>query len=324
MTEFDFSRIVDAHSRVSQHIVRTPLLNSAMLDEAAGCELFVKSESLQRTNSFKFRGALNMILQLPPEKLKIGVVAYSSGNHGQGVAAAARLAGTRAVIVLPSNAAAVKVESCRWWGATIITYDQATESRDTVAQRYIEAGMTLIPPFDDHAIIAGQGTAGLEMCEQLIERSVNPDIVIAPCSGGGLAAGVVTAVHHYFPHAEFCVVEPQGYNKMGRSLHGGVRVENEHEARTVMDALIARAPGIRSFEILRKRAASGVSVSDEESLAGVAAAFRYLKLVLEPAGAAALASALAKKLDLRGKKVAIVCSGGNIDSATFCKALNQI
>ncbi|NKM65686.1 pyridoxal-phosphate dependent enzyme [Rhizobium leguminosarum bv. viciae] len=281
MTEFDFSRIVDAHSRVSQHIVRTPLLNSAMLDEAAGCELFVKSESLQRTNSFKFRGALNMILQLPPEKLKIGVVAYSSGNHGQGVAAAGRLAGTPAVIVLPSNAAAVKVESCRWWGAT-------------------------------------------EMCEQLIERGVKPDIVIAPCSGGGLAAGVVIAVHDYFPRAEFCVVEPQGYNKMGRSLLGGVRVENEHEARTVMDALIARAPGLRTFEILRKHAASGLSISDEESLAGVAAGFRYLKLVLEPAGAAALASVLAKKIDLRGKKVAIVCSGGNIDSETFCKALNQI
>lgn len=173
LTLFDFSRIADAHSRLSLHIVRTPLLNRPMLDEVAGCELFVKSESLQKTNSFKFRGALNMILQLPPEKLKIGVVAYSSGNHGQGVVAA-RLAGTPAVIVLPSNAAAVKLESCRWWSATIVTYNQATESRHTVAQRYIEAGMTLIPPFDDHAIIAGQGTAGLEMCEQFIERGVNP------------------------------------------------------------------------------------------------------------------------------------------------------
>lgn len=265
-----------------------------------------------------------MILQLPPEKLKTGVVAYSSGNHGQGVAAAARLAGTPAVIVLPTNAAAVKVESCRWWGAPIITYDQATESRDTVAQRFIEAGMTLIPPFDDHAIIAGQGTAGLEMCEQLIERRVNPDIVIAPCSGGGLAAGVVTAVHHYFPNAEFYIAEPQGYNKMGRSLLGGVRVENEHEARTIMDALIARAPGVRPYEILRKHAALGLSISDEESLAGVAAGFRYLKLVLEPAGAAALACAFTKKVDLQDKKVAILCSGGNVDSATFCKALNQI
>ncbi len=293
-----------------------------MLDRLLGCELFIKAESLQKTASFKFRGALNRLMQLSPAQLERGVVAYSSGNHGHGVAAAASVIGTSAVIVLPKGASPVKVESCRWWGAKILTYDPDLVNREDVARDYLERhGMTLIPPFDDYAIIAGQGMVGLELCEQMISLGKAPDIVVIPCSGGGLSSGVTTSVREFFPQSECIVSEPAGYDKMSRSLKLGSRTSNEHEAKTIMDALIGKLVGEKTFEILKRQKVKAVSVSDADSIAGTFAAFRYLRLVLEPGGAAALAAVLTGKIDLAGKCVAVVCSGGNIDSATLAKIL---
>lgn len=321
MTSIGIADVLAARDRIRPHVVRTPLAASPMLDEATGCSVLVKAESLQLTGSFKFRGALNMIRQLDAAALGRGVVAFSSGNHGLGVAAAARFSGTSAVIVLPTTAAAVKVENCRWWGAEIVTYDPATERREDIAERFIAAGRTLVSPFDDDRIIAGQATAGLEMCEQLVARGVKPDAVVVPCSGGGLSSGVVLAVRHFFPDADCVVAEPAGYTKMARSLAAGHIIPNEAEAQTVMDALIGRLPGKRSFSILAREKVRAVAVTDADALKGVAAAFRHLRLVVEPGGAAALAALVCGRLDLKGRRVAVVCSGGNVGADVFSAAI---
>lgn len=318
MSTFSIDDIRAARTRISAHTVRTPVLSSPMLDKLLGCEIFVKAESLQKTGSFKFRGALNKLSQLSVEERKRGVVAFSSGNHGHGVAAAAAKVGTSAVIVLPTNAAPAKVEACRWWGAEIVMYDQATQKREDVARPYFEdRRMTLISPFDDHQIMAGQGTAGLELCEQMEELGLTLDAVVTPSSGGGLSSGVMTAVRFSFPLVECFVSEPAGYDKMARSLALGSRTSNDHEARTVMDALIGRLVGERTFPVLKSLGAQAVSVSDAEVLEAVYAAFRYFKLVVEPGGAAALAAVLTGRIKLPGKRIAVLCSGGNIEDGLF-------
>lgn len=321
MSSIGIAEILSARDRIRAHVVHTPLVGSAMLDEQTGCSVLVKAESLQVTGSFKFRGALNKILQLDTTSRERGVVAFSSGNHGQGVAAAARIAGTTAVIVLPATAATVKVESCRWWGAEIVTYDPDTEHREDVARRFTSIGRTLVPPFDDHEIIAGQATVGLEMCEQFVSRGTRPDVVVVACSGGGLSSGVVLAMRHFFPDIECYIAEPAGYTKMARSLKAGHIVPNETEAKTVMDALIGRFPGTRTFSILSSQNVRAVAVSDEEALNGVAVAYRSLRLVIEPGGAAALAALVAGKVDAIGRQVAVVCSGGNVDATVFSRAI---
>lgn len=322
MNAFDPADIHAAQARLAPHIVRTPLLNSPMLDRLLGCEIFIKAESLQKTGSFKFRGALNMILQLSVAQLQRGVIAYSTGNHGQGVAAAASVAGTSATILLPKTAPAVKVENCRWWGANVVTYDPATQRREEVARSYIdEQGLTLIPPFDDHAIIAGQGTVGAEICEQLSARNKKPDAVIAACSGGGLSSGVFAAVRQRYPGAECYIVEPERYDKMARSLQSGVPATNHQEARTVMDALSGRMAGQKTFSLLKTQCVKAVTVSDDDAMAGVAAGFRHFRLVLEAGGAAALCALLTRKISLPGRCVAVVGSGGNIDAAAFAGML---
>lgn len=322
--KFDIALIREAHDRIRQHIVYTPLLPAPMLDARLGCELLVKAESLQKTGSFKFRGALNMILQLPPDAIARGVVAFSSGNHGQAVAAAAALVGAPAVIVLPENAARVKVEACRWWGAEIVTYDQATQLREVVAEPYaIGRKMTLVPPFDDHRVMAGQGTAGIEICEQLRALGKSSDAIVACSSGGGLSSGVMTALRAEYPEVTCYVAEPFGYDKLNRSLMAGERVANAHEARTVMDALIGRMVGVATFPVHQALGTRSLAVTDDEALAGVGAAYRHLRLVVEAGGGAALGAVLAGKADFKGQTVVVVCSGGNIDPVQYSQLLSD-
>jgi threonine dehydratase len=322
MSTLALSDLHRARDRLAGRIVRTPLLESAMLNELAGCRLFVKAEPLQKTGSFKIRGALNKILSIPEEKRKSGVVAFSSGNHGQGVAASARMTGCPAVIVMPKDAPAIKIESCRWWGAEIVLFDRERDDREAIGRKIVaERGMTLVLPFDDPEVMAGQGTAGLEIAEQLEEAGAKPDALFVNCSGGGLASGVLTGVKAAFPGVQGYTVEPAGFDKMARSLATGEPQANERLTGSIMDALMARLPGKLTFAALRELGAKGLSASDDEALVAMAAAFRTLKLVVEPGGAAALAAVLAKKVDLSGRTAVVVCSGGNVDPAMFQRAL---
>ena len=322
MDEFGIEAIRQAAARLQGRVVRTPLLESPMLRERAGCRLFVKAESLQLTGSFKIRGALNKILSMDEPARRAGIVAFSAGNHGEGVAAAARAVGCPAVIVMPNTAPRIKVDNCRWWGAEVVAYDPQTEDRVEVAQRVARSrGMAVVPPFDDHAVMAGQGTCGLEIAEQLNALQVVPDAVVINCSGGGLASGVAEAIRDAFPATRIFIAEVQGYEKVARSLATGIPQSNPSVPKTVLDGIAGPTAGTRTVEVLRRHQASGLGVSDDEGLAGVAAAFRLLKLVVEPGGAAALGAVLAGKADVAGKNVVVIASGGNVDPAVFAQAL---
>lgn len=323
MTEFTIARIRDAAQQLRGRVVRTPLLESAMLSERAGCKLFVKAEPLQRTGSFKFRGALNKLLSMDTSARSGGVVAFSAGNHGQAVAAAARASGCPAVIVLPNGAPKIKVESCRWWGADVVMYDPHEQDRVEVARTVAETrGMTIVSPFDDYDIMAGQGTCGLELSEQLEELGVKLDAVLVNCSGGGLSSGVTEAVKHAFPEVDVYIVEPEGYEKMARSLATGVPQKNLSVPRTILDGIAGPVAGALPLTVLRRNGVKALSVSDAEALSAMAAAFRYLKLVIEPGGAAALAAVLSHKANVSGRNVAVIASGGNVDVDVFVRALS--
>lgn len=322
---FSYRNILQASERLRGRIVRTPILSSPMLNQAAGCRVIVKAESLQRTGAFKYRGALNKLLSLPAEARARGVLAFSTGNHGHAVAAAAAGVGCPAVIVLPRNAAEIKIANCRWWGAEIVLYDPATEDREEVGRRIAEPrGMTVVPPFDDFDIIAGQGTAGLELVEQLTEEDITPDAYLAPCSGGGLVSGTIAALKHAHPDLPCYFVEPAGLEKMAPSMLTGKPERRPGSGSTLMDGLSGPVAGTKTLAILREHGALGLNASDREALAAMAAAFSHLKLVLEPAGAAALAAVLSRKDLFEGKTVAVLCSGGNVDPTVFAQALTRL
>ncbi|AEM85660.1 threonine ammonia-lyase [Streptomyces violaceusniger] len=319
---FGIDTIHEAARRLSGHVVRTPLLTSPMLDELVGARVLVKAECLQLTGSFKVRGALNALLTLDEEARRAGIVAYSAGNHGQGVAAAARLAGCPAVIVMPHDAPRIKVDNCRWWGAETVLYDPRTEDREEVARKILQdRGMTLIPPFDDVRVMAGQGTVGLEVAEQARGLGLPPDAVLVNCSGGGLASGVITALDHAFPGMTHHIVEPAGFDKMARSLATGRVCANPHPPGGLMDAISGPVAGARPLAVLRHHDVTGLTVTDEEVLAAMGTAHRLLKIVVEPGAAASLAALLSGKVDVRGRTVALVASGGNVDPAVYRRAL---
>jgi threonine dehydratase len=317
----DLAAVEAAAKRLAGQAIETPLLESHDLNARTGGRIFIKPETLQRTGSFKFRGAFNKISQLPPDA-KGGVVAFSSGNHAQGVAAAAQIRGLPAVIVMPMDAPAIKIANTRSYGAEVILYDRYREDREQVAGRLAaERGATLVRPYDDPDIIAGQGTIGLEIARQCQAKSAAPDIVLCPAGGGGMIAGCATALTALLPGVKVYAVEPQGFDDTARSLAAHKRVGNEPGKTTICDALMAPMPGELTFAINGRLLAGGLAVSDKEVQAAMAYAFRTLKLVIEPGGAVALAAALAGKIDLRGHTAAIVCSGGNVDPATFCAAI---
>lgn len=317
-----FDDIEAAMTRLSGVCVRTPLLSSPALDAATGARVLIKPEILQRTGSFKFRGAYNAVAALDETQRRRGIVTCSSGNHAQGIAAAAQLFGVPATIVMPSDAPPLKRDRTRSYGARIVPYDRATGDRDVIAAEVVEeTGGVFVSPYDDAGVISGQGTAGVELVQQARELAGEPDLVLVPCGGGGLTAGVALAVKTLAPSARVMTVEPEGFDDHARSFLSGRREENAARAGSVCDALLAPRPGELTFEVNRSRVAGGLSVSDEEALAAVAYAWRELKLVVEPGGAVALAALLSGKVDAAGRTAVVVLSGGNADPGVFARAV---
>lgn len=317
-----YDDILAAAVRIEGEAVRTPLVTSPALDAKLNARVFLKPECLQRTGSFKFRGAFNAVSQIPADRRANGVVACSSGNHAQGVAAAAALHGLPATIVMPSDAPAIKRERTEGYGATVVSYDRSSQDRDALTEAIAaEKGATLVHPYDNRDVIAGQGTIGLEIVEDLRARGLTPDVVLVCCGGGGLTAGVALAIKTLVPSAAIYPVEPEGFDDQARSFAAGERLRNTRTAGSVCDALLTPMPGVLSFALNKPRIARGLVVSDAEALAAVGYAARELKLVLEPGGAVALAAALSGKVDLGGKIVAIVLSGGNVDPAILAGAV---
>jgi threonine dehydratase len=310
---------VDAAAKTLAGVaIRTPLLNSPVLDALLGARVFLKAETLQRTGSFKFRGAYNKISSIPPDRRANGVVAYSSGNHAQGVAHAAALCNMPAVIVMPSDAPQAKRERTAAFGAEVVLYDRDTEDRAAIARDIAQKrGAVLVPPFDDPYVIAGQGTAGREICEDLEKLGVKPEVAVVGASGGGLIAGIALAMKARVPGAKFYSAEPEGFDDTLRSFKSGRREVNPRMSGTICDALMTSTPGVITWEINRKLVGEGVSASDVEVGRAVAFAFRELKLVVEPGGAIGLAALLAGKLDIKSKVVVAVLSGGNVDAELF-------
>src|SRR3954454_3742345 len=299
--------------------VRTPLLSSPALDERVGAKVFLKPEMLQRTGSFKFRGAFNKLSSIPQAARGGGVVAFSSGNHAQGVAAAAQILNMRATIVMPADAPRSKRERTKGYGAEVVLYDRDREDREAIAGDIARKhGATLVRPYDDPKVIAGQGTVGREIAEDLALLGVTPDIVVAPASGGGLVAGVAIAVKARYPQAAVMSAEPEGFDDHARSLRAGKREPHRAEGRTICDALMATVPGEITFAINQRLLTQGVTASDAEVGAAVAFVFREFKLVVEPGGAVGLAALLAGRIE-RGKVVVIVLSGGNVDADMFAR-----
>ncbi len=307
-----------AARRLAGVAIETPLLQSSQLDEMTGGTVLLKPECLQRVGSFKIRGAYNLLSQLSPEQARRGVVAWSSGNHAQGVAAAGAMLGIHTAIVMPEDAPVAKLENTRRLGGEVITYDRYTGDREAIAREIAaERGAELVPSFDHADIIAGQGTVGLEIAAQSIALGMPVDQVLIPCGGGGLSSGSAVALKAKLPDVAVITVEPENYDDTAQSLQSGRRVSVPTTQRSVCDALLVASPGELTFDIMRKFVDAGLVVSDDEVKSALRFAFRDLKLVVEPGGAAALAAVLAEKIDFEGKTTAVVLSGGNVDVELF-------
>jgi threonine dehydratase len=306
-----------AAKRIAPAIVRTPLLHSDALDEAAGARVFVKAECLQRFGAFKMRGAYNCIAAFAPDVRARGVIAFSSGNHGIAVTGAARDFGVPATIVMPADAPLIKCDTIRALGGEIVFYDRLAEDREAIgASLARERGSALVKPFDDEFVIAGQGTIGLE-----IAQDVSADVVLTPASGGGLASGIAIALAGVSPKTRVYAVEPSGHDDIARSLASGATEHNAPGVRSICDALLVERPGDITLPLLRANIAGALAIEDEEALAAMAFAFRHLKIVLEPSGAAALAALLSGKLDVKGGTAVVIASGGNVDPGVFARVL---
>ncbi len=317
-----YEDVLDAAGRLEGYTVKTPLIRSDVLDAAVGARVFIKAECLQRTGSFKFRGAYNRLCRLNADELTRGVVAFSSGNHAQGVASTAGLMGTPAVIVMPADAPKAKIEGTRALGGEVVLYDRRTQSREAIAAEIgRERRAVVVPAFEDFHVIAGQGTVGLEAAEQLRALGERADLLLAPASGGGLIGGIGLAFGALSPLTRLYAVEPEAYNDHALSLAAGRPVTVTPSEPSLLDALMAPAPGEMTFALNGKRLSGALGVSDDEALAAMAFAFRHLKLVLEPGGAAALAAVLAGKADMAGQTVLVVASGGNVDAEIYGKAI---
>jgi threonine dehydratase len=314
----------DAAARIRGVAVRTPLLEFAPLNERVGGRVLVKFEGAQHTGSFKFRGAYNRLSRIGEKDREAGVVAWSSGNHAQGVAAAARMLGMPATIVMPSDAPAIKVANTRALGAEILPYDRFTQSREEIATALAaERGAVLVPSFDDPFIIAGQGTAGLEIVEQAAEAGAAIGRVLVCCGGGGLVAGIATAVKDLSPAISVYSVEPAAFDDTARSLASGRRESVAADARSICDALLAPRPGELTFPINRALLAGGLAVSDDSVKAAMRFAFEAMKLVVEPGGAVALAAALEGIAPTSDGATVVVVSGANLDAGMFAEVLGE-
>lgn len=318
----DITMIEAAAARLTGQARRTPLLSAPLLDALAGRRIFVKAECLQWTGSFKFRGGWSAVSALQPDVRAKGVFAVSSGNHAQGVALAAARHGVAAAILMPSDAPAVKIANTRAYGAEVLLYDRAHDDRDAIGATLVaERGMTLIRPYDDAQVIAGQGTTGLEIAEQAAEAGITEAPVLTCCGGGGLSAGIALALEARAPGLRVQTVEPRGFDDMARSLAAGVRLGNPSATGSVCDAILTPRPGEITFPVLQRLAGPGLVVTDAEALQAVALAFTHLRIVLEPGGAVALAAALFR--EGLGEVVICTASGGNVDPGVFAATLRD-
>jgi threonine dehydratase len=312
--------VEEAARRIAPYVRRTPILRSDALDAMAGGEIFIKAESLQRFGAFKARGAFNRIASFSSEERARGVLAYSSGNHAQAVAGAARVFDIPAVIVMPSDAPRVKVENTKALGGEVVFYDRVTEDREAIGLALAEKrGLALVKPFDDSHVIAGQGTLGLEIFEDV--GAV--DVAMAPASGGGLVTGLALALTARAPDVKVYAVEPEGHDDVVRSLASGECAVNAPGVRSICDALLSDRMGALNFALAREKLAGAVAISDDAVRDAMRFAFRELRIVLEPGGAIALAAVLTGAVDLRGKRAAIVASGGNVDPAQFAAIISE-
>ena len=319
MTPPDIFDIRAAAQRIAPHTVRTPLLESSQINDIVGGRLLIKAETLQRTGSFKFRGAFNTISQIPDKIRKNGIVAFSSGNHAQGVAAAALLHGIPAVIVMPEDAPNLKVANTVDYGAEVVFYNRYTEDREAIGVGIAEKrSLSLVKPYDDPRVIAGQGTVGLEIIEQI---DTSPDQVLVPCGGGGLISGVAIAIKNAVPDAYIYAVEPEEFDDTTRSLRLGTRQQIDPDAKSICDSLMPATPGEITFAINKRLLTGGLIVNDQAVGKAMREAFLRLKLVVEPGGAVGLAAALSGSIDCRDKTTVVVCSGGNVDPSLFSEIL---
>ena len=315
--------VEDAVRRIAGKAIETPLLESPALNQRVGGRVLVKAESLQRTGSFKFRGAFNKIKRVVEEGgCPGGVVAYSSGNHAQGVAAAAQLLGLPATIVMPADAPAIKLENTKGYGAEVVVYDRLKENREAIAGAIAaRRKATIVPPFDDLYIIAGQGTAGLEMARQAKAAGAKLDAALFPCGGGGLISGSTIGLQAALPGLPVYSCEPAAFDDTRRSLLAHHRLPVEPGGKSICDGLLSPIPGEMTFALNDKNLAGGFALGDDEVLAAMAFAFRVMKLVLEPSGAVGLAALLGGQFDCKGKTVGLLCSGGNVDPDVFARCL---
>ena len=316
--------IMDAARRIAPAAVRTPLLENAALNDRCGRRVLLKFEGAQHTGSFKFRGAYNRLVRLDAQARAAGVVAWSSGNHAQGVAAAAKRLGIAATIVMPTDAPAIKIANTRALGAQIVTYDRYTQSREQIATTLSQdRGATLVPSFDDPWVIAGQGTVGLEILDQAAEADAEVGQILICCGGGGLTAGVATAVKARAPDVALYAVEPLGFDDTARSLASGVREQISADARSICDALMAPSPGVMTFPIIQSLLSGGLAVSDDQVRDAIRFAFSKLKLVVEPGGAVALAAMLSGLAPPCEGASVVILSGSNVDPALYAAIIGE-
>ena len=314
-----------ANTRLEGHVRRTPLLNSSFIDDIAGRRVWVKPECLQHTGCFKFRGAWSALSALDPEVRKNGVIAFSSGNHAQGVALAAKMHGVPSVIVMPADSPVLKIENTRAYGAEVVLYDRDTESREEIGARLSEErGLTLIKPFDEPQVIAGQGTCGLEIAAQATDQGIEKADVIVCCGGGGLTSGIALALEADAPGLRARPVEPEGFDDVARSLRSGEIERNKKTSGNICDAIITPQPGDITFPIMYRLCGPGLVISEQEALLAMGHAFNRLKVVAEPGGAAALAAALYRRDQIEGDDVIVTISGGNVDAPMFIRALETL
>ncbi|WP_320195739.1 threonine/serine dehydratase [Agrobacterium rosae] len=320
----DISMIEAARQRIGSEAVRTPLLSSPFLDEIAGRKILVKAECLQRTGSFKFRGGWSAVSGIAPDVRQRGVIAFSSGNHAQGVALAAALHGVPAVIIMPQDAPKIKIDNTRAYGAEVILFDRSKDDRDAIGAKLSqERGLTLIKPFDEPLVIAGQGTVGLEIAEQGQKLGIDKAEVLVPCGGGGLTSGIALALEAKAPNYTVRTCEPEKFDDVARSLASGKIERNDALSGSVCDAIITPQPGNITFPIMASHCGTGIAVTEDEALRAMVLAFLRLKVVVEPGGAVALAAALFHGAELQTETVIAVASGGNVDPDVMASALSR-
>lgn len=319
--QIDIATIEAAANRIRPHIFKTPLLESPRLNDFLGFRLLIKAEALQHTGSFKLRGATNAVWSLSDDVRQ--VVAFSSGNHAQGVAHAVKTRGINATIIMPADTPATKIEGTKAYGAKVVTYDRYSESREDIGAALSQKlNADLIKPYDDVRVIAGQGTVGLEIARQAAAMGIVPDALLCCCGGGGLIAGTSIALHAHFPDTKIWCAEPEFYDDTKRSLESGERQRARTEKMSICDAIVTPEPGVLTFPINRTHLSGGAVVSDEHVLKTVATLFKHLKIIVEPGGAVAVAAALTAQIPKDAQTIVAVASGGNIDADMFKRALD--